>query len=261
MRTIIKISVLVLALTCSVSCGSRDAAHPRGLIVLGNSGGVYTLAAGNNNDFYTGAATLVLAAHASGSTITGIDTTAIAGDQDTFLVRNQGSLPIPFTHEDAGSAAANRIHTRSGTAITLLPGHEFWITWDTTMQRWLPYQDPAIWGVESTSTPAHAIGDVIGPFTRPTAVYYSVSIESAAVLTGGERGRVELRCDTANPPTTVRARVRGGVTAPLIGLTTTSWTEAELHYLMPVGFRCRMVSVDEIGTPIYAITAQQEDTL
>lgn len=257
MRTLISIALLLL-----IGCGnSATSTRRQGLVVLGNSGGVYTLAAGNNNDFYTGASTLVLAAHASGSTITGIDTTAIGGDQDTFLVRNQGSSSIPFTHEDSASTDHNRIHTRTGATITLLPGQEFWITWDATMERWLPYEDPSIWGVEATSQPSRAFNDVIGPFARLTAVYYTVSVEASAILTGGERGRVELRCDTANPPTTVRGRVRGGVTAPLIGLTTTTWTEATLHYVMPVGFRCRLVSVDEFGTPVYSITAQEEDTL
>ena len=79
---------------------------------------------------------------------------------------------------------------------------------------------------------------------------------------GGARGRVELRSDASNPPSTVRARVGGGVEATLtIGLNVTDTAEGALSFTVPAGHYVLIQDVDEVGAPTQTLTAQAEITL
>lgn len=112
------------------------------------------------------------------------------------------------------------------------------------------------------TTPARPLGVAFQPNVgRSTLAYYSVRIESELTLAGGARGRVELLSDAADPPTTIRARVAGGVTGTVVlGVDITDYVEAPLTYLVPPGHFVLLQSVDEVGTPIYTITTQTEQT-
>jgi len=115
-------------------------------------------------------------------------------------------------------------------------------------------------GTLSPSTPSRAFGTAFQPSTTvPTFVSYSARVVSALSLVTGQAGRVELRSDTSNPPTTVRARVAGGSTGTLaVGLAIADIAEGPLAYIVPAGHYVNLVTVNETGTPTYSITSQVE---
>lgn len=92
-----------------------------------------------------------------------------------------------------------------------------------------------------------------------TLVIYSVRVAAAVSIAGGALGRVELRCDASNPPTTSRCRVAGGLTGTVVvGVTMTDTTEGVLSYIVPAGHYVSLVTVNETGTPTYTLTQQYE---
>lgn len=98
--------------------------------------------------------------------------------------------------------------------------------------------------------------------TRNAFVTYTARVVSNLSLSGGAVGRVELRSDASNPPTTVRARVAGGNSGTLtIGLNTNDTAEAPMSYIVPVGHFVQIVSVNESGTPTYTLPVQCETVL
>jgi hypothetical protein len=102
------------------------------------------LGAGNTND-WTGLLTDAFSAamrhwaRISGnvvtSVLTGIDATA-AEDGDTFELTNVSANTIEITHEDAASAAANRIITPTGVTYLLAADESVIVRYDTTTSRW-----------------------------------------------------------------------------------------------------------------------------
>lgn len=136
-------------------------------------------------------------------------------------------------------------------------------TQGTGVGQWQPIVDPA--NISPTvSTPTRTIGGSPHQVssTRPALVAYSARVVSAITLTAGQAGRIELRSDSSNPPTTVRARVAGGITGTLVvGATLTDINEKTLTYLVPAGHFVQIVSVNETGTPTYSLGAQVEEVL
>lgn len=98
--------------------------------------------------------------------------------------------------------------------------------------------------------------------TRPTLVCFSLRVLSAISVLGGQAGRIELRSDANATPSTVRARVAGGLTGTaVVGLALTDISEGTITYLVPPGDYVLFQSVNETGTPTYSITAQGEAIL
>lgn len=92
------------------------------------------LATGNNNDYAPGEyEVLRLAAHASGSTLTGI-AGGRAGRRLRIIQTAAANLSIP--HEDANSAAANRVITPTGSNYTLAQNDIADLEYDATSSRW-----------------------------------------------------------------------------------------------------------------------------
>lgn len=108
------------------------------------------------------------------------------------------------------------------------------------------------------SAPGRALNSAFQPSTgRPTLVMYTIRVAGAATanLTGG---RVELRSDAANPPTT--SRCQGRSQWKVTGALTTMLDEydAVLTYLVPVGHFVELVSTTENGAPTFTLVAQTE---
>ena len=76
-----------------------------------------------------------ISGNATTSVITGIDSGA-AQDGDSFTLTNVGSETIILSHQDTGSAAANRIITPTGRNFVLRENNTVEIRWDETTDRW-----------------------------------------------------------------------------------------------------------------------------
>ena len=128
--------------------------------------------------------------------------------------------------------------------------------------QWQPIAAPGLPDL-SPSSPSRSLGTAFQPSaTRPTFVSYSGRIVSQITLSGGQSGRIELRSDASNPPTTVRARVAGGATGTVVaGVSQSDTAEAPLSYIVPAGHFVLLQSVNETSTPTYSIGAQVEIVL
>jgi hypothetical protein len=134
---------------------------------------------------------------------------------------------------------------------------------------WLPVTvspfapQPALTDAFTPANNSRTLGTVFQPSaTRPTLVVFSVRVVSAITLTTGAAGRVELLSDSSATPTTVRARVAGGITGALVvGASLTDTAEGTLTWLVPAGDYVKLASTNETGTPTYSITAQYEIVL
>ena len=200
---------------------------------------------------------------ASGSTITGFDPSGMDQNGEIFIIRNVGTPDITLAHQSSASTAGYRIDLPDGRDFVLRGGDAIWIDWDIESGGWRPVVSPTFGPSFTSATPSRALGTAFCPSShRAVMGTYSVRIDTALSLTTGARGRVELLSDTANPPTTVRARVAGGNTGTLtVGLNTSDVIEAPLSYIIPPGHCAMLQSVDEVGTPTYSITTQTETTL
>ncbi len=103
------------------------------------------LSAGDNNDWaglLTGSANngmrhwaRVTPDGGGTSVITGIDSTA-AQDGDTFKLTNIGTVNLTIGHQDAGSAASNRIISPTVADYVLAGTQSVELIWDATTDRW-----------------------------------------------------------------------------------------------------------------------------
>lgn len=93
-------------------------------------------AGGTINDCTLGGNKRIRFTDASGPTVTGFDATGIA--DGTVIYVYAGAATVAFTHEDAGSAAANRITLQSGITVNLAAGTitAFMYLTDGTNSRW-----------------------------------------------------------------------------------------------------------------------------
>lgn len=102
------------------------------------------LALGNNNNYaglLTGSANnnmrhwVRLVGDAGGSTITGIDATAVQ-DGDTFELTNVGANTIDIAHQSASSTAGNRIISPTGATYQIAADETVLVRYDATTGRW-----------------------------------------------------------------------------------------------------------------------------
>lgn len=255
----------ILLLTFLVACATEPALGTQqaalGEHILGAATN-YTLGSGDNNNLdqtYYGTV-LNLTPDASGSTLTGLEAYGL-NDGWAVLIRNvHATRTLTIADEHASSTSTNRFALSS--PIVLRGRESVWAVYDNTSWRWYVVQDQSVRYV-TPSTPSRTTASAFQPSThRPVAVSYSVRIAAAITLTTGAAGRFELKSDASNPPTTVRARVAGGVTGTLvIGASLSTLAEAPLTYIVPAGHYVQIDTVTEAGTPTYTITTQVETTL
>jgi hypothetical protein len=229
---------------------------------LGNSA-TYSLVAGNNNDLaFTGSFALVYPDPSGSSVITGVDPVNFSFGDILWIVNNSPSDYVTLSHDSLASLSANRLHLPDAQAIVIAPGRSVAVEYDFT-NAWQTLTQPGVRDVVSTSTPSRSLGTAFCPSsTHATAAYYSVRISTPLTVAGGAVGRIELLVDAANPPTTVRARVAGGSSGVvLIGTSTSTITEGELHYLIAIGECGLLQGVVESGSPTFSITTQAEQVL
>lgn len=93
------------------------------------------LAAGGVNDYAgaDGASFARLTGGAGGSSITGI---ANGVDGRLLVLLNVGADNVTLTHQDAASAAANRIITGTGLSVTMTTDDIVILIYDATTARW-----------------------------------------------------------------------------------------------------------------------------
>jgi len=114
--------------------------------------------------------------------------------------------------------------------------------------------EPAI----SESAPTRVLGTTYQNSSgRRMRVSFTGRVDCTSTLLGAQAGRIELRSDSSNPPTTVRAQVANR----LSGVAATSSHEAPLTYQVPDGHYYSVVAVTESGTPTASITIQSEELL
>lgn len=261
LRVTLTLSTLA-TLAASTACTQADTAQYSAPIA--NIGGVdeLELTAGNNNNVvFDYEAGFVDVTPESGAVLTGLD----SGDtpaEGAIFVRNVGTNSLSIAHESGSSSAQNRIQTPLGVAWTLHPGRAVMLQLHSSRWRTYVLAEPA-GGSVTTSTPSRSLGAAFQPSaTRATMGYYSARIVSTITLSGGQAGRVDLLSDSANPPTTVRARCAGGVTGTVVvGISVSDTVECPMSYLVPAGHFVLLQDVDESGTPTQTITTQAEQVL
>lgn len=246
------------------------------IIAWGRPTAVTQLGAGLNNDVPIENGSIHLAAHASGSTVTGFydNWAQVHPGNAITLINVSTTLPITLAHEHPNADPEMGMSFPSGEDFVLQPLEAIAILYIPEQFNGFfpvvlpppaptpptpPYVEPEL----VVTTPARAFGAAFQlSTTRPTEVHYSARIDSTMSLTGGQVGRVDLLSDASNPPTTVRARVAGGATGTLsLGLSVTDTTEGELSYTVPAGHYVLLQAVDEVGAPTQTITAQVETRL
>lgn len=149
------------------------------------------LAAGNNNDVdprgVVGNVTNIMRfeAHESGSTLTGLDGSAMAvAEGDLYLLRNIGPGTLTLPSGSNLSLLANRFFTPGGADVVLLPGGTVALDWS---DKWLVSTGPT--GPQGAAGPAGAAGPQ-GP-AGPTADTVTAVLTSSATLAVGAVARVD----------------------------------------------------------------------
>lgn len=95
----------------------------------------FALAAGTSHDLGSAGSSSVLriTPDGAGSAIGGI----VGGvDGDELMCINVGAANLSLLHQDAGSAAQNRILTSTGAALVLVPDAVAWLWYDPVATRW-----------------------------------------------------------------------------------------------------------------------------
>jgi hypothetical protein len=124
------------------------------------------------------------------------------------------------------------------------------LRYDGTSQRWRATNSGHdIW---TPSTPSRALNTT---FTPSTTNFVHCIYTIQLVETPGQDGTVELRSDTASPPTTVRCSGRSAAGA-LLGASVTNRTI--LTYVCPPGDNVRIVTS---GTGTFSIVNQTEEQI
>ena len=108
----------------------------------------------------------------------------------------------------------------------------------------------------TASTPARALGTTFKPSaTRPVLCTYTIEASVSITVLAGQSAQVELRSDTASPPTAARAQVSVQASG-VIGLSRTD--RQQLSYLCPANHNVILVKT---GAGAASIVAQNEVTL
>ncbi len=149
-----------------------------------------------------------------------------------------------FTHEDVLSTATQRFTLPGGAPLVLGAGGTQVFQYDITTTRWRAWGPPNYY---TPATPTRALDATFTPSaTNYTLCSYTIEFATAA----GNDGSVELRSDTASPPTTVRESARSA----LVGGTSITIRQT-LRYLCPPAHTIKLVTA---GTGTITIAHQTE---
>lgn len=108
------------------------------------------------------------------------------------------------------------------------------------------------------SAPGRAVNTNFQPSTaRPTLVTYTVRIQGANTA-NQTTGRIELRSDSANPPTTNRCQARADFKVTGALTTMNQAQDFTLSYLVPANDFVRLNTATEAGAPTFTLIAQTE---
>lgn len=135
-----KVLLFSLLFTLITSCSSPTGKVGAG-INLGKQVAAVVLTTGNNNNVTTGTGAITgflrVTANASGSTMTGIDSTG-AADGDVVYLRNDAAAGVlTLTNADAGSLTANQFQIPGATSAVVNPGKAVMVEWDLTAGKWM----------------------------------------------------------------------------------------------------------------------------
>lgn len=150
MRTMIAVlTAMIVMASChpEASAPQGPAAHKRG-INLGRQRATITLTTGNNNNVAIRGAVgnttslITMTAASGGSTVTGMDATAM-DDGDLFWIRNVSTTDnITLTNADSNSLAANRFSTQNASSLVLTPLTSAVVEYDASLG-WIVMLAPA----------------------------------------------------------------------------------------------------------------------
>ena len=239
--------------------------------------GISVLSAGNNNDWYSNYCQTYdtfcrLSGNSTTSVITGIDEVTYGYSGVELRLYNDGAYPIVVANNSSASSAtspANRITTHDGSDVVISPGYYMdvvtWMDWTTspsTPMGWREVVDNSMGDITHT-TPTRTLGSAFQPnISRPVYACYSVAIDWAITVSGGQSGRVELLTDSANPPTAIRGAVAAGLTGTVVlGVTMAGTGGGQLCAMVKPGDYVLLRSVNVTGTPTYTVTRQTESVL
>jgi hypothetical protein len=117
------------------------------------------------------------------------------------------------------------------------------------------YGSPTFRGwTESHQRPANSprASAAIGTAYRPSTTRDALVSASVQISTGvGGDGKIEMLCDSANPPTTVRGTFRVGTASTVLG--------GQLFVVVPAGHYWKLVSTTAAGTPTYSIVGDVQE--
>lgn len=248
-----------------VACAPIDDASTKTSgLTLGYDSPISLAAGRNDNVAPPQGSILQVTPHASGSQISGIDSSS-ANQGDVFWIQNLSTtIPVTLLQDNSNSTAAYRFHFPQSQNIVIPPWRSVAIEYALYASGgWLAMADVGVSNIVATSTPSRSLGTAFQPSTTyTTAVYYSARVSAPLSLAGGAVGRIELLSDSANPPTTVRGRVAAGESGTVVvGISMAGVSEGQLHYIVPVGDYVLLQSVTESGSPTYTITTQTEQSM
>ncbi len=137
------LSQIALALAIILACSSCDSSFNTARaeqheLFFGNAGEVYTLNAGPNHNWVLpmGNTKILIAPHASGSSVTGFDRLGYE-EGDSVYIRNQSlTQTLPLRHMDAGSTFENQLALPWLQDLELGPLESVQLDWDVTLGCW-----------------------------------------------------------------------------------------------------------------------------
>lgn len=114
--------------------------------------------------------------------------------------------------------------------------------------------------VTPVASPNRALNTTFQPHaTKAVWCQYSIAITSTFTILGGQEGKVELLCDAASPPTTVRATAANANTGAIaIAITLNQKSTFTLQCLVPAGHYVRLPTSNVTGTPTFVLVSQCE---
>ena len=263
MRKLLGLAYAFLALAACAQLDTSEVALES--LNFPNPSAVNNLAAGNNNDYaISGVFTVIdLNANAAGSTLTGVDRTAYV-DGDAFMLRNHSAaLSVTIANQSASSLANNRFILPFSQDVTLQPRQSMWFYRNDNAGGFAPVAwSPSLVVTSTNTAPGRAFNTTFTPSaTTDVEVYYSIKIQTGLTLTTGAHGQVDLACDANATPTTIVQTISNESTGTLaIGLNLQASNTLVVRYRVPRAQNCRLNTTNVVGTPVYTLVRQVEQT-
>lgn len=98
--------------------------------------------------------------------------------------------------------------------------------------------------------------------TNDVNLTVSVKIDPSLSLVGGAAGHVDLLCDSSTTPTTAVQTIGGGQTGTVVvGVALNQTGTVPYYWRVRAGDRCRLVTVNDVGTPAYTLVRQRAQVI